>query len=108
MKEVKVAYKLVRKLKDGSISPLFINKKLRLPMNVWMNSEFHPTKGFAKRQGWHMTLKPEAPHLSTMLKSGEERIWVKCEVQDYEYFERPMSQGGMWLLAQKMKIVEVL
>jgi hypothetical protein len=103
-----ICYKLVRKLRDGSLSPLFINKKLRLPFNVWLNSEFHPTRGFAVRQGWHCTLKPIAPHLKEQLASGEGRVWVKCEVQDYEYFERPEKQGGIWLLAQKIKFLGVL
>lgn len=34
-----IAYKLIRKLKDGSLSPLFINKKSRIPIGVWMNAE---------------------------------------------------------------------
>ena len=28
------AYKLIRKMKDGSLSPLFINKKSRIPVGV--------------------------------------------------------------------------
>jgi hypothetical protein len=30
------AYKLIRKMKDGSLSPLFINKKSRIPVGVWV------------------------------------------------------------------------
>ncbi len=59
-----IVYKLVRKMKDGSLSPLFINKKSRLPIGVWLTAETYPTKGFAERTGWHCTIKPEAPHLS--------------------------------------------
>lgn len=92
------AYKLVRKLKSGRLSPLFINKTLPIEFDKWYKSECHPTKGFAVRQGWHCTVKPEAPHLS---KAG--RVWVEVEVDDYEVFERPMSQGGIWLLADKIK-----
>jgi len=94
------AYKLVRKLKDGSLSPLFINKKLRFPVNEWLDSEPHPTKGFAFRRGWHCTLKPVAPHLST---NG--RVWVEVEIDDFEYYKRPESQGGTWVLSQRMKVV---
>lgn len=96
-----IAYKLVRKMKDGSLSPLFINKKVRLPSNEWMEAESHPTKGFAFRQGWHCTLTPSAPHLST-----KNRVWIKVEIEDFEYYDRPESQGGTWVLAQKMKILE--
>ena len=69
-----IAYKLVRKLKDGSLAPLFINKKQRLPIGEWMQAEDHPTKGYAVRPGWHCLLKPEASHLS---KKG--RMLVKVE-----------------------------
>lgn len=95
-----VVYKLIRKLKSGELSPLFINKKSRIPLGIWLDAENHPTKGFAVRKGWHCTLKPEAPHLS---KEG--RVWVEVEVDDFEYFERPQSQGGIWVLAQKMKVI---
>jgi hypothetical protein len=50
-----IAYKLFRKLKDGSLAPLFINKKTRIPLNKWLDAEPHPTKGFAFRKGWHCT-----------------------------------------------------
>ena len=98
-----VAYKLIRKMKDGSLSPLFINKKSRIPVGVWLDAESHPTKGFAYRKGWHCTLTPNAPHLSE-----KDRVWVKVEVEDYEHYDRPESQGGTWVLAQKMKVIQVL
>ncbi|MHA1287063.1 MAG: hypothetical protein ACTSPB_06610 [Candidatus Thorarchaeota archaeon] len=97
------AYKLIRKMKDGSLSPLFINKKSRIPVGVWMDAELNPTKGFAVRKGWHCTLTPEAPHLSK-----KNRVWVEVEVDDFEYFKRPESQGGTWVLAQRMQIVKEL
>tara|TARA_R110000851_G_scaffold72554_3_gene160729 strand:+ start:381 stop:680 length:300 start_codon:yes stop_codon:yes gene_type:complete len=97
------AYKLIRKMKDGSLSPLFINKKSRIPVGLWMDAELNPTKGFAVRKGWHCTLTPEAPHLSK-----NNRVWVEVEVDDFEYFKRPESQGGTWVLAQRMQIVKEL
>ena len=99
------AYKLIRKLKSGELSPLFINKRSRLPLNTWMAAEEHSTKGFAVRKGWHCTLKPEAPHLEVGGNGiGKNRVWVEVEVEDYEMYNRPESQGGTWVLAQKMKI----
>ena len=95
-------------MKDGSLSPLFINKKSRTPMGVWLEAEYHPTNGFAGRKGWHCTLEPNAPHLSETLKSGQERVWVEVEVKDVEYYDRPESQGGIWILAQHMKIIREL
>lgn len=47
------AYKLFRVGKDGTIGPLFINRKLVVVPGQWMEAESHPTKGFALRPGWH-------------------------------------------------------
>jgi hypothetical protein len=95
------AYKLVRKLKSGELSPLFINKQLRIPFNKWLQSEEHETKGFKFRKGWHCTLKPNAPHLS-----NKDRVWVEVEVRDFKYFNRPESQGGVWVLANEIKFIK--
>jgi len=98
-----IAYKLVRQMKDGSIASLFINKKKRFRYNIWLEAECHPTKGFAVRPGWHCTHKPEAPHLS-----DKDRVWVEVEIEDFTEFKRPVNQGGMWYLANKMKVLRCL
>lgn len=100
-----IAYKLVRKLKDGKLYPLFINKKCAIEFGVWIQAECYPTKGFATRQGWHCCFQPYAPHLKTELASGEHRVWVECEVEDFEAYDRPESQGGQWILSQKIKFM---
>ena len=97
-----IAYKLCRKLKNGDITPLFINKTKRLPFNEWMNAELHPTKGFTVRPFWHCTSEPIAPHLS-----NKNRVWIKIEMEDYTEFVRPVSQGGKWFLANKIKLLEI-
>ena len=94
------AYKLFRLLKSGEITPLFINKTKRLPIGEWMPAEAHRTKGFAYRPGWHCTSKPEAPHLS-----NKGRVWYEVEIEDYKDVLRPKSQGGLWYLANEMKII---
>ena len=96
-----IAYKLFRVLKDDSISSLFINKKRRLPINIWLEAESFPTKGFAVRPYWHCTSNPIAPHLSM-----KGRAWFKVEMEDFEEFNRPKAQGGLWYLAKKIKIIE--
>ena len=98
-----VAYKLCRLLKNGEITPLFINKTKRLPFNEWLPAESHPTKGFTVRPFWHCTSQPVAPHLS---EKG--RIWVKIEIEGYEEMKRPECQGGMWYLADKIKLISIL
>jgi hypothetical protein len=95
-----ITYKLLRKRKNGSLGPLFINRKQVIPIGKWLKAESHPTKGYAFRPGWHTTLKPEAPHLSM---NG--RVWMKVQVKDYERFERPKNQGGIWLLSKWMRVL---
>ena len=102
----KIAHKLFRQLNDGNITSLFINKSRRLPIGEWMNSEFLPTNGFAKREGWHCTAEPVAPHLKIKLKSGEVRVWKKVLIEDYTEFKRPLNQGGLWFLAKRMIILD--
>lgn len=106
--ETVIAYKLFRLRSDGSIGPLFINRRQRIPVGVWLEAEAHPTAGFAYRPGWHCTLLPIAPHLKTTLKSGEVRKWFKVEVQGIETFQRPESQGGTWVLAKRLRVIEEL
>ena len=90
-------------MKDGTLSSLFIGQRNRLPIGKWLKSECIPTKGFAVRPGWHCTANPVAPHLSM-----KNRVWVKVEIKNYEEFMRPESQGGLWLLANDMKILEIM
>lgn len=103
-----IAYKLLRKGKDGLLYPLFINKKNPTTFGEWIKAECFPTKGFAVRKGWHCCLLPYAPHLKMELASGEKRVWVEVEIKNYEFYERPESQGGTWVLAQDMKVLRVI
>ena len=98
-----VTYKLFRKRKDGTYGPLFINRRQKLEKGIWYDAECHPTRGFAVRPGWHTSFEPAAPHLS---KKG--RVWCKVVIDDYTLFQRPKSQGGLWFIANKMKILEQL
>ena len=95
------AYKLVRQLASGKLTPLFINKSQGIEMNIWYDAECHPTKGFAVRPGWHCTSKPEAPHLSI-----RNRVWIEVEIEDYTEHHRPDNQGGLWYTANKIKFVK--
>jgi hypothetical protein len=96
-----IAYKLLTKRKDGTLGPLFINRKQRIPIGVWLESEHHPTKGYKDRQGWHCTKNPVAPHLHT-----KNRRWYQVEIEDVETLKRPEAQGGVWFLAQRMRVLE--
>jgi len=97
------AYKLLRKRKDGTLGPLFINCRQRIPVGEWLPAEAHRRKGYKFRPGWHCMAKPRAPHLT-----DKGRVWCEVEISDFTEFTRPESQGGLWYLAQKMRVTKEL
>lgn len=97
------AYKLFRKRKDGTLGPLFINRKQVIPVGEWLEAEDHPTKGYAHRPGWHCGAEPKAPHLSE-----RDRVWCEVEVEGYYDFPRPQHQGVRWMIADRMRVVREL
>lgn len=101
-------YKLVSQRKDGSLGPLFIGCRMRIDFGVWYDAEFLPRKGFFPRKGWHCCMEPKAPHLVMNPKKGHPRVWVVCEVENFKYIKRPELQGGLWVLAQRIKFVKLL
>jgi len=96
-----IVYKLFRVLATGELTSLFIDKTTRLPLDLMMQAEEHPTKGYKFRPYWHCTATPKAPHLSDV-----GRAWYKVEIEDYEVMDRPEHQGGTWYLASRMRIIE--
>lgn len=97
-------YKLFNQRKDGSLGPLFINRKQRIEVGVEYRAEDHLTKGYKHRPGWHILLRPYAPHL----KQDSPRVWAKVEYCDFKVHERPGNQGGTWVLANFMRVVEII
>lgn len=95
------AYKLFRVRKDGSLGPLFINAKQRVPMGEWLKAEAHRTNGFSYRPGWHCARFPYAPHL----KQGTDRAWYLVKIADYQEHYRPEHQGGLWYTAQQLMVI---
>jgi hypothetical protein len=98
-----IGFKLFRLRKDGTLGPLFINRRLRLTLNQEYQAECHPTKGFAIRPGWHVCSEKNAPHLS---KKG--RVWCEVQFSDWQEHLRPAAQGGLWYTANKMTVLKVL
>jgi hypothetical protein len=98
------AYKMFRLRKDGTLGPLFINARQRIPVGEWLTAEDHPTKGFAHRPGWHCCFQAEAPHL----KLKDDRVWALVTVEDWQKYDRPESQGGSWILANRLRVEAVL
>jgi len=95
-------YKLLRRRRDGSLGPLFINRSQRLEVGETYQAESHPTKGYAFRPGWHICARKLAPHLS---KKG--RVWARVRFDGYTRHARPASQGGLWYVADTMTIVKL-
>lgn len=95
-----IAYKLLRVRRDGTIGPLFINRRQRIPIGKYLKAEAHKTVGYAFRPGWHCTSQPLAPHLSM-----KGRTWYEVEIKNYTEFIRPKKQGGLWYLAQNMRLI---
>ena len=96
------AYKLFRVRRDGTLGPLFIGRRMRIPLGVWLDAEDIPTRGFARRPGWHAAPRPHAPHLTL-----RGRVWARVELQGAEPLQRPERQGGTWWLARRMRVLEV-
>ena len=90
------AYKLFRLRKDGTLGPLFINRRQRVPVGVWLDAEDHPTKGYKHRPGWHAMDAPHAKHLTE-----RDRVWMEVELDDVE---STVMMGRTWYVAQRMRV----
>ena len=95
------AYKLFTVRKDGTLGSLFINRRRRIPIGVWLEAESYPTKGYKLRPYWHCTVAPSAPHLTM---NGRE--WHKVLIKGVTVMQRPQSQGGTWYLADQLKVLD--
>lgn len=99
-----IGYKLFHQRKDGTLGPLFINRRQVVPVGTWLQADAHETKGYAFRPGWHACFTPNAPHL----RQGGDRVWAKVELEGCRIYDRPESQGGAWVLADRLRVLEVL
>jgi hypothetical protein len=101
--EVVETNKLFTLRKDGSLGPLFIGAKERIPVGEWVQfDEKLSRKGFATRPGIHAPTA-DAPHIKP--KVGEGRIEKKVLLRNWEILQRPQSQGGNWYIAGEMKVL---
>ena len=98
-----IGYKLFKQRKDGTLGPLFINRRQKLLIGEIYYAESHRTKGYAFRPGWHICSEMNAPHLSK-----KNRVWAKVKFSDYIKHVRPESQGGVWFIANEMTIMRII
>lgn len=95
-----IAYKLLRVRADGTLGPLFINRRQVIPTGEWLAAENNTTPGYKSRPGWHALPQPVAPHLSI-----KGRAWYVVVLRDVTTYDRPKSQGGTWYTAKKMMVI---
>ena len=98
-----IGYKLFKQRKDGTLGPLFINRRQKLLIGEIYYAESHRTKGYVFRPGWHICSEMNAPHLSK-----KNRVWAKVKFSDYTKHVRPESQGGVWFIANEMTIMRII
>ena len=98
-------YKLFHVRKNNTIGPLFINRSQVIPLKTWLRAERHYTKGYKFRPGWHICSKPYAPHIKLNCKS-QKRAWYKVEFTLYEELKRPEAQGGLWYIADLIRVIK--
>lgn len=98
-------FKLFARRRDGSLGPLFINRRQRLELGKWYPAEDHPTKGYTHRPGWHACAEKRAPHLR---QGTADRVWARVSLRGVTEHRRPEAQGGLWYTARAMRIEEVL
>jgi hypothetical protein len=98
-----LGYKLLRLRKNGTMGPLFINRRQVVPIGKWLPAEDHPTPGYQHRPGWHAAPAPCAPHLTT-----KGRVWCEVELRGTQLISRPAAQGSFWYLAKRMRVVRIM
>ena len=103
-----IAYKLLRRKKDGSLGPLFVGRASRLSFGVTYEARSDlPHPGLAHRPGFHCCAEPKAPHIKRVLKNGERRVWCEVRIYGVTRHDRPECQGGVWYTALHMEIVKL-
>lgn len=96
----KIGYKLLEVSPDGRLFPLFIGNKKEILLNTTLKAENLPTKGFARRSGWHLGKIPSAPWLmnskgeyGSKRGKGWTRKWFKISYNDnHDYTKEALKQ----------------
>lgn len=80
----RLAYKQFN-LKNGKLYPLFIGNKEPVAEGEWVVGKNIPTKGYARRPGWHSGELPIGRQLRTrdpFPQRQEGRVWAEVEIPD--------------------------
>lgn len=120
-KNTTTAYKLLRKKKDGSYYPLFVDADTKMSAGEWLRAVAGETgKGgkvksklglLANRPGWHSSTTPTASHIGGVSTQGARKpdyrpasqVWVEVEVgNDVDW------QSNVNELARKSRAGEIV
>ena len=99
-------FKLFRLRADGTLGPLFIGARLRVPVGRWVRAQDLPAPSWMtvrRRPGWHATTRPAAPHLS---ERG--RVWCAVSLRGARAVPRPKGLGEVWYVARWLRVDRVL
>lgn len=100
-------YKVMRIKSDGMLYSVNVNRNKPYNIDEWVNAEYILTKHYHDRKGFYGFEKPDSKKYKDKLHRGDRRIWVECEVADYEIVYNAHDQVN-WVIAQKMKIIRAL
>ena len=136
--KIMTGYKLFEMRDDKKLFPLFIGKTKETPMNEWIMAEGIPTKGFAKRFGWHIGRDlPSAVHLMShdgtyRSQRGKRfrRVWAEVQYcADIDYTEEALktkkkcfdnslpdngfylfkeNNNAVWVIADRIRVTKIL
>lgn len=106
----KIAYKLFKLKKDGTLHPLYVDCQREMPLRQWLKAEAgeQTERGKVKsklgelayRPGFHTTALPLADHIGKRMQNGElcqasDTVW--CEVEmlaTYDYTDLAQQNGA--------------
>lgn len=95
-----IAYKLFNVRKDGTLGPLFINRRQRILTGKVLRARVNRTKGFAVRKGWHSCALPFAPHLTP-----KGRRWYRVDILGWTVHKRSEREGSLWYTSSHMQVL---
>lgn len=104
-----IAYKIFKKSKSGLFKPAQVPvarlQHKGYEVGVWYPAENAQPTNLKERIGFHCVNQPSVPHIKII---PNKIVWVEVEIEDYTEIRRPQSQGGLWYLANHLKIIREL
>ena len=100
-------YKVMRTKSDGMLYSINVNRNKPYNIDEWVNAEYILTKHYRDKKGFYGFEKPDSLKYKEELHRGDRRVWVECEVVNYEMVYYAPDQVN-WVIAQKMRIIRPL